>query len=155
MLGVLMHVPEVATAISELSRIIAPGGKIAISEANMNSWQSKSLRLIKKILRRERAEVIRTPAGIENWEETEEGRLMTRQANISWLIREFESHGFELLDHRAGQFSEMYWVVPTRFLMKLKHWINSIWFRRVRRPQPAFGNIVILEKNSEHQHSLA
>lgn len=144
--GVLMHIPDVALAISELSRILKPGGRIAISEGNRRSWQTRILRFLKKILRRERAEVIDTEAGIENWEETDEGRLMTRQANINWLISEFGQHGLTLVDRRAGQFSELYWVVRTKALKKLIHVFNSFWFRRVRLPGPAFGNIVVLSK---------
>ena len=144
--GVLMHVPEVGRAIAELSRIVAPGGHIAISEANMYSLQTRILRSLKKLLGRERAEVIITPAGIENWEETDEGRLMTRQANISWLISEFEKNGLTLEKRHAGQFSEMYWVVPTRAIKKLIHWFNSIWFRYIHSPKLAFANIVIFRK---------
>ncbi|ANO50968.1 class I SAM-dependent methyltransferase [Woeseia oceani] len=144
--GVLMHVPDVTTAIAELSRILAPGGRLAISEGNKRSLQSVVLRFLKKVLRRERAEVIDTPAGIENWEETDEGRLMTRQADIPWLVREFDKHGLKLISRRAGQFSEMYWVVPTPVLKKLIHWFNWLWFRVFRWGGPAFGNILVFEK---------
>ena len=144
--GVLMHIPDVAMAISELSRVLKPGGRIAISEGNKWSWQTRTLRFLKRILRRERAEVIETEAGIENWEETDDGRLMTRQADISWLIAEFGKYGLTLVDRRAGQFSELYWLVPTRVLKKLIHMINSVWFRWIRFPGPAFGNIVVLCK---------
>ena len=88
--GVLMHIPEgVAPAISELSRILKKGGRLAISEGNRWSWQTRALRFLKKVLRRERAEVIETESGIENWEDTDEGRLMTRQADPNWLVGEF------------------------------------------------------------------
>lgn len=144
--GVLMHIPEVDRAIAELSRIVKPGGRIAISEGNMHSLQSRTLRLLKKLLGRERAEVHRVPAGIENWEQTDEGRLMTRQANIPWLIAEFDRHGLQLEKHVAGQFSEMYWVVPTAVLKKSIHLFNHFWFRLVKSPGLAFGNILIFKK---------
>jgi ubiquinone/menaquinone biosynthesis C-methylase UbiE len=144
--GVLMHIPRVDKAIAELCRIVKPGGGIAISEGNMHSLKSRSLRLLKKLLGRERAEVYWVPAGIEIWEETAEGRLMTRQANIPWLIAEFEKHGLQLEKHVAGQFSEMYWVVPTAALKKLIHWFNHFWFKVVKSPGLAFGNILIFKK---------
>jgi len=146
--GVLMHIPDVVPAISELSRILRTGGRIAISEGNRWSWQTRTLRALKKLLRRERAEVIETEAGIENWEDTDEGRLMTRQVDPDWLVAEFAKHGLILMDRRAGQFSELYWLVPTTVLKKLIHWFNWLWFRTIRRPGPAFGNIFILEKRS-------
>lgn len=144
--GVLMHIPEVDKAIAELSRVIKPGGYIAISEANMHSLQSWAIRSLKKILGRERAEVSRVPAGIENWEETEEGLLMTRQANIKWLVDEFLKHRMALEKHVAGQFSELYWLVPSVFFKKMIYMFNDFWFRSLRMPGPAFGNIVIFQK---------
>lgn len=144
--GVLMHVPEVERAIAELARIVAPNGKLAISEGNMHSWQARFLNLLKKLFKLGHSEMVRTPAGIEFWEETEEGRLMTRQANMQWLIQAFEAHGMQLESRVAGQFSELYWLLPTRVLKKLVHGINSVWFRYIRAPQPAFGNILIFRK---------
>lgn len=144
--GVLMHIPEVEKAIAELSRVMKPGGYIAISEGNMHSLQTRVLRFLKKIMRRERAEVHIVPAGIENWEETEEGRLMTRQTNMKWLVSEFEKHGMELQLRVAGQFSEMYWVVPTAALKKMIHLFNHFWFRVIKHPGLAFGNILIFKK---------
>ena len=65
--GVLMHIPEIDKAIAELSRIVKPGGYIAISEGNMKSLQTRVLRFLKKLLGRERADVYLVPAGIEKW----------------------------------------------------------------------------------------
>lgn len=144
--GVLMHVPEVDKAIAELSRVVAPGGYLAISEGNMKSWQTQILRFLKRILKREHAEVKLTPAGIENWEETDDGRLMTRQADIDWLVREFRHHGLELQRRVPGQFSELYWVFKSPWLKKLIHGFNYAWFRFVRWPGPAFGNILIFRR---------
>ncbi len=144
--GVLMHIPDVSDAVKEISRILAPGGRLAISEGNMRSLQSSTIRFLKKLLRKERAEVNRVPAGVENWEDTPDGRLMTRQADMDWLIAEFKKHGVDLLDRRAGQFSELYWLVPTQFLKRFIHAVNSFWFRRIRWPGPAFGNILIFKK---------
>lgn len=144
--GVLMHIPEVDKAVAEICRIIKPGGYVAISEGNMHSWQTRTLRFLKKILGRERADVHIVPAGIENWEETDEGKLMTRQANMRWLSAEFEKHGLQLQKRVAGQFSELYWVVPTPILKKLIHLFNHFWFKVVRLPGPAFGNILVFRK---------
>ena len=144
--GVLMHIPEVGKAIEELSRIMMPGGYIAISEGNMHSLQSRVLRFLKRILGRERADVHLVPSGIENWEDTDDGRLMTRQANMKWLVAEFEKHGMRLQKRVAGQFSEMYWVVKLPVLKKLIHMFNHFWFKVIRSPGLAFGNILIFKK---------
>ena len=144
--GVLMHVPDIGAAVAELARIIAPGGTLVVSEGNMRSLQAVTLRWIKQLLRRERAEIIRSPAGIEFWEETNTARLMTRQANIPWLIVEFHRHGLELVERRAGQFTEIYVLLPWKPLRSLVHAINNFWFRWIKLAGPAYGNLLILRR---------
>jgi hypothetical protein len=101
---------------------------------------------IKKVLNRERAEVASVPAGIENWEATAEGRLLTRQAHLKWLVAEFEKHDLRLQKRVAGQFTELYWMVKSPVLKKLVHRFNRSWFQSVKLPGPAFGNILIFRK---------
>lgn len=144
--GVLMHVPEVGAAIGELSRILAPGGTLVVSEGNARSLQAIALRWLKRLLGRERAEVVHTPAGIEFWEETSTTRLMTRQADIPWLVAEFKLHGVELVERRAGQFTEIYMLLPWRPLRAIVHACNNFWFRWIRAAGPAYGNILVLRR---------
>jgi ubiquinone/menaquinone biosynthesis C-methylase UbiE len=144
--GVLMHVPDIEAAVAELARITAPGGTLVVSEGNMRSCQAALLRGLKRLLGRNRAEVNRLPAGIEFWEETGSGRFMTRQADIPWLIREFERHGMTLIQRRAGQFSEIYTLLPWRPLRWVVHQINQFWFHYIRWGGPSFGNLLVFKK---------
>ncbi len=144
--GVLMHIPAVEKAVAELARVLAPGGILVISEGNFRSLQARSFRVLKRLLGRERAEVIRTSAGLEFWEHTSTGRLMTRQADVPWLISEFQRHGLILDIRRAGQFSELYTVMPWRFLRRLIHGFNYAWFRLIRLGGPSFGNLLVLRR---------
>lgn len=144
--GVLMHVPDVGRAVSELSRVLKPGGRLVISEGNMNSLEASSLRLLKGALGREKAEVKETPAGIEFWMERGGGALVTRQANMDWLVKSFESHGVALTRRVAGQFSEAYTILSAPALKRLVHGFNNFWFRRVKAPGLSFGNILFFEK---------
>jgi SAM-dependent methyltransferase len=145
--GVLMHVPDVEAAVSELARITAPGGTLVVSEGNMRSCQATLLRCLKTLLGRNRAEINKLAAGIEFWEETGSGRFMTRQADIPWLIGEFERHGMTLIQRRAGQFSEIYTSLPWRPLRWVVHQINQIWFHCIRWGGPSFGNLLVFKKN--------
>jgi len=146
--GVLMHIPAEDKAVAELARILAPGGTLVISEGNHRSVQAVTLRVLKRLLGRERAEVIRTPAGLEYWEATSTGRLLTRQADIPWLIAEFRRHGLMLQERRAGQFSELYTVMPWRFLRLCVHAFNNAWFRWLRMGGPAFGNLLVFRRSA-------
>jgi 2-polyprenyl-3-methyl-5-hydroxy-6-metoxy-1,4-benzoquinol methylase len=144
--GVLMHVPEVERAVGELARVLAPGGKLVISESNMFSVQSLGLRLVKRLARGEKAEVIRKPAGLEFWATRDSGKLLTRETDPAWLVRAFRSRGVILKERRAGQLTELYTRVSTRPLQKLVHLVNRIWFQAVKLPGPAFGNLFFFHK---------
>jgi 2-polyprenyl-3-methyl-5-hydroxy-6-metoxy-1,4-benzoquinol methylase len=144
--GVLMHIPDLQRALSELARVVRPGGMLVLSEGNMYSIQAVALRWLKRLLRRERAEIVRVAGGIEYTETTGQGTLLTRQTDIPWLIAECERLGLRLKTRAPGQFTELYVAVPWRPIKRLIHAFNSLWFRYVKMAKPAFGNILILEK---------
>lgn len=147
--GVLMHIPDVEKAMSELARVTKPGGMLVISEGNMYSLEAIALRAAKRILPRgEKAELKRVPAGLERWAETPAGTLVTREADVRWLMRRFEELGFTVVRRAPGQFTELYTRMPSRLLKKLIHGLNMLWFKCVKLPHPAFANILILQKNA-------
>jgi ubiquinone/menaquinone biosynthesis C-methylase UbiE len=147
--GVLMHIPDLQRALSELVRVLAPGGVLVISEGNMFSVQAVLLRWLKRMLGRERAEVTKTSAGIEYRAVTDQGGLVTRQMDMAWLVGEGKRLGLALNARIAGQFSELYVAVPWRAAKRFIHMVNSVWFRYVGLAGPAFGNILIFEKRSD------
>jgi ubiquinone/menaquinone biosynthesis C-methylase UbiE len=144
--GVLMHVPQVELAVAELARVVRPGGSLIISEANQSSFEAFAFRSLKRLVRNRKAEMRSTPAGLEYWVDGGSGALVTREANISWLINKFDEHGLTVRKRFAGQFSEGYTRVSNARLKRLVHGFNDFWFRQVSWPTPAFGNILILQK---------
>src|SRR2546422_1736116 len=144
--GVLMHIPEVERAVSELSRVIKPGGTLVVSEGNKASLEAVGLRSLRRLLRREKAEVREKPEGLEYWTAKSGDALVTRQANIRWLIKSFEAHGLTLTRRVAGQLSESYTRLSAQPLKQLVHVLNNFWFQHVRWPGPAFGNILFFQK---------
>jgi ubiquinone/menaquinone biosynthesis C-methylase UbiE len=146
--GVLMHIPDVDRALAELARVLGPGGKLLVSESNCRSLQALLFRWLKRVLGREKAEVVRTPAGIESWVTRESGKLVTRETDVPWLIARAAAHGLKLQERRAGQFTEAYTRARSRLGKGLIHAFNCFWFRFIRRPGPAFGNLLIFEKAS-------
>ena len=141
--GVLMHIPDLARAVAELSRVLKPGGTLVIEENNAASLQSRTNRLLRELLRRPRPQP--TATGLEYWKEGDSGTLLTREADIGWLVREFASHGAVLRKRIAAQFTEVYTKVPYDFLKQLIHAFNGLWFR-VRWAGPAGGNLLIFRK---------
>lgn len=147
--GVLMHTPNLEKAVSELARVLKPGGFLVISEGNMHSLQSIFIRNIKQLLGKEKADLKRTPAGIEYWVSGSSGMLLTRQTNIKWLIEAFRCTGLTLTRRMPGQFTEVYSMVSSPRLGALFHGINHFWFKHVRLASPAFGNILVFGKKDE------
>jgi hypothetical protein len=125
---------------------VAPGGYLIVSEGNFRSLQSRVLNGLKRLLGRPSARGTRTPAGVEYWEETSNGKLMTRQADIPWLIAEFERNGLELVTRRAGQFSETYTILPSKPLRTLVHAFNKAWFHWPALGGPSFANLLVFTR---------
>jgi ubiquinone/menaquinone biosynthesis C-methylase UbiE len=145
--GVLMHIPEVETALSELARVLAPGGRLALSENNRQSlhvrFLESSILATKRLLGKQVPRRDQKPQGIEEWRS--EG-LMVRKIDVDWLEKFYASKGLKLVDRFAGQFTEGYTNVPTRPLKRLVYRFNEWWFHRNGSPGPALGNILIFEK---------
>lgn len=144
--GVLMHIPDVEKAIGELSRVLKRGGILIIGEGNMYALQSIVLNVYRFLIVKKRAELKRTPSGIELWKNTPVGSLFVRQANIGWLIKRFEMEGLVVRRRIAGQFTELYTKVSHPILQKLIHRFNNFCFRYIKIPYLSFGNILILKK---------
>lgn len=146
--GVLMHIPDIEKAISELSRVLKKGGVLIISEGNMSSLQSIVLRNLKALLGKEKSVVRRTGAGLEYWTTTSAGDLLTRQTNMPWLKKRFQNTGFVVKKHVSGQFTELYTRVSSKLLVGLIHGFNNLWFKYIKIPVFSFGNILILQKKA-------
>jgi SAM-dependent methyltransferase len=145
--GVLMHIPDVEAAITELARVVAPGGKFVLTEDNMHAVQPVTQRALQKVLGR-KPDVRNTPAGLEKWRETEAGMLMTRQADVPWLIRTFERQGLRLVLRKSAQFTEAYARVSWGPAQTAIHRLNWAWFRYGGPPGLAFGNILVFERSA-------
>lgn len=144
--GVLMHIPNLEKAISELSRVLKPGGVVVISVGNMYSLQSIILRNLEQFIGRKNRVVKRVAAGMEYWNTTSCGILLTRHADIRWLIERFKDNQFIVKKRIAGQFTEAYVRVSSPLLKRLIHDFNNFWFRYIKIPYFAFGNIFVLQK---------
>ena len=142
--GVLMHVPEVERAIEELSRVIAPGGHLIVHEGNVHSPEAIAILVAKRMTRL--PGLRRTAAGVEHWKETSAGPLLTRRANIPWLIAAFERQGLLLQRRLPTQMTELY-VKPRREWVKNRMYaLNDYWYRRVGISQLAVGNTLLLQR---------
>jgi 2-polyprenyl-3-methyl-5-hydroxy-6-metoxy-1,4-benzoquinol methylase len=142
--GVLMHVPQVERAVEQLSRIIAPGGHLIVHEGNVHSPEAIAILAAKRITFR--PGLRRTPAGVEHWKETSAGPLLTRRANIPWLIAAFERQGLVLQSRSPTQLTELYAKPPWEWMKDSMYALNDYWYRRVGISQLAVGNTLLLQR---------
>jgi ubiquinone/menaquinone biosynthesis C-methylase UbiE len=143
--GVLMHIPDVASAIAELARVVRPAGNVVISETNMYSLESIARRTVRRLLR-PGSRSVRTAAGLEHWVTGPAGDLMTREADARWLAEAFREAGCTLRARVAGQFTEAYINFHGSIAQRLIHGWNRFWFTRVKLPQPATDNLFVFRK---------
>jgi ubiquinone/menaquinone biosynthesis C-methylase UbiE len=144
--GVLMHIPDVERAISELCRVLKDGGYFIVGEGSMRSLQALVQRLLLSVSSKRRDFIRITPAGVEMWRVTDGGRMLTRQANIGWLKQTLGDRGFVVKNHWPGQFTELYSKTSSPRARALIHKFNNLWFEWVNRPFFSHGNIIVLQK---------
>ncbi len=149
--GVLMHIPDVEKAISELSRVLKKGGKLVISEVNMSSLEIRMTEGIRPFLKNEKIKSKKTHAGIEVWAKTDAGDLLSRKMDIQWLMKEFNKRGLDVLERKSEQFTKSYTRFSNKTLKWLIHLLNIFWFQYINLPSLACGNIIIFDK----KHSVA
>lgn len=143
--GVLMHIPDIESAVSELSRVLKPGGFLVISENNSTAIEIPLIRVMQVILRKPTVSK-KTPVGIENWTPGSDKTLFCRNMNIRWLITRFEKENIIIVKRVAGQFTGSYGFTSSVFVKRVVHSFNNFWFKFIRVPQPAMSNILILQK---------
>jgi hypothetical protein len=148
-----MHVPQMEKALAELGRVLKPGGTLVLCENNLHSLdvqiRERVLRWIKRSLGRKLPEIRWTPRGSEAWSSEDSGGLMVRKTDIGFLTSFLMERGISLEARIAGQFSEAYTNLPVRLLKKPIYRLNEFYFRRLKWPSPAMGNILFYRKNQD------
>lgn len=150
--GVLMHIPDLERALTELLRVVAPGGRLVLMENNSASlhvrlWEPL-LRTVKRAIRRTVPDVRSTPRGVEEWYQRETEGLMVRKTNIDWLVDFLAKRGARLAARHAGQLTELYTSLRPRALKRIVYRANRTWFDKGRSPGLALGNILVFEKSA-------
>jgi SAM-dependent methyltransferase len=86
--GVIMHIPEMEKALSELARVVKHSGVLVLCENNLNSLdvaiRERAIHGVKKLMGRNLSEIRDTPRGSESWKESESGGLMVDVTAVSY-----------------------------------------------------------------------
>lgn len=150
--GVLMHIPNIEGALRELARVLKLGGTLVLCENNAASLdvriRERAISLVKRALNRPMARVEYGPWGKEEWTDHADGGLMVRKTNMQTLSRFLGACGLQETFRIAGQFTEAYTNVPTRWLKRRIYSANELYFKYVGSPSLAMGNIIGFQKDA-------
>ena len=149
--GVIIHIPEVETSLNELSRIIKPGGKLALYLTNKTAFDHKIKSFARLVLRMPHTAIQNLPLGNRIWYEKDAGRFCVWQFQQKAIVDYITSNGFRLLKRRIGELSEIQRHLkgfPRWFAL----WINNVAYRFNAPPALGTGNLLVFEKH-QRQHS--
>lgn len=146
--GVLMHVPNLEEVVAELCRVLKPGGKIVIYDANPKSLDVRIMTMFKNLSARNKS--TSTNLGIENWFESNKGPVLVRWTHYSIFKNLFHKYGVKLQRRRAGQFTEFYVYFNNALLRVFLHKINNFYFRVIRWHLPSYANMIFGQKTIKH-----
>lgn len=148
--GVIMHVPEMQRALTELARVLKPGGILVLCENNLHSLdvmiRERVVNAIKRLIGRSTPEIRKTPRGTEAWTQSDTGGLMVRKTDMAFLASFLRTIGLVEFSRTAGQFTEAYTNLPSKGLKRLVYSLNMFYYNHVRLPSLAMGNIIYFRK---------
>jgi ubiquinone/menaquinone biosynthesis C-methylase UbiE len=151
--GVLMHIPEWKRALAELVRVLKPGGRIAVLEANHRAVEARLVRLARRF-RKSKSRMERTADGVEFWSDEGGHSFVQRVANQKVLRRELERCGIRL----RGSFAAEFWDVnffPEGALRDLAIRFNQFWFAIKGPAGLSSGVAVVGEKVARAEQAVA
>jgi len=144
--GVVIHIPEAEKALDELSRVIAPGGRLALYLTNKAGLDHRAKAFARFILRRPLVDLQHLPLGDLTWYEKRGGRLCVWQFDAAAVISYLEQKSFRLIKRRIGELSEVQ-LHMKGFLRRAILHINNLGYKCNVPPGVASGNLFIFEKN--------
>lgn len=148
--GVLMHVPELESALTELARVLKPGGILVLCENNLNSpdaaIREPLVNVVKKLIGRSVPEIRKTSSGAEAWMQERTGGLMVRKTDIDFLAKFLETKRVIEFKRTAGQLTEAYTNLRWKGLKRIVYALNLFYYKKVGLPGIAMGNICYYRK---------
>ena len=143
--GVLMHIPDISRAISELIRVTKPSGFIVLEEVNQNAPEARMMRMLWS---RPKAKIAinKTDSGYEQTTSFEGEKLFWRHVDIDWLTKKFGMQSCRLFRRESSMASELYILTPSQFLKGAVQGWNRFWERHINIPALAMHNVLVFQK---------
>lgn len=144
--GVLMHRPDLERAISELARVVKPGGFVVLEELNQGSPEAWAMTTAWRAFRPGIA-ITRKPSGHEFSANFEGKPLFWRFTNARWLAEEFARNSCERFRRDTSMCTETWKYAPGPLKGVVHAW-NRLWARHFNLPRLAYHNLSIFRKKA-------
>lgn len=122
--GVIIHIHDVEKALSELVRVLQPGGTLGLHVISKSALDHKLEDLARFAVRKPPVGMQRLPLGDGKWYEIGGEKLWVWRFDIPALSTHLEQYGLRLKHRRIGEFSEVQRRLrgaPRRALLRLNN----------------------------------
>lgn len=143
--GVVIHIPPVEKALSELARILAPGGRLALYIINASALDHRLLACSRALLHRRRPTFEQGRLGSGCWYGVGEDRLWVWRLDTRAVVDCMQAHGLVLRDRRPGTLTELHRRVPWPVSSLLLH-ANNGYHRLGLSARPCITHLLVFEK---------
>jgi 2-polyprenyl-3-methyl-5-hydroxy-6-metoxy-1,4-benzoquinol methylase len=143
--GVIIHIRDIEQAIDELTRIVAPGGRLALYVTNDSAWDHKLEAAARVVTRKPLSGLEKLPMGRGIWYDWKGERLWVWWIDAHALIRYAEARGMKQIARVGGEFTE----IQHKLRGSLRHLLlhgNNLTYRLGLPPGPAATNLFVFEK---------
>ncbi len=139
--GVLMHIPEWERALAQLCRVLKPSGKIVVLESNTAAVETALVRAV-RLVRNARSRLVGTAGGLEFWAEKDGQPLVTRIADVGYLLGRLRILGVRPVARFATEFFDVHRFAPG-FWRNAVIRFNRLWFALRLPAGPSIGNAIV------------
>lgn len=144
--GVVIHIPELDKALSELVRVTKPGGRIALQVTNKGALDHKIEDIARFLLRKPEVGQEKLKFGVGGWCDMHGGQLYNWKMNIGVLTDAMQQLGCTRIYRGAAEFTELQrrvGISPVRNLMRR---FNNLYFNLSGPAALACTNLLVFRK---------
>jgi len=143
--GVIIHIRDIESALDELVRVCAPGGRLALYVTNASAWDYKLEAVARFLLRKPLKGLERLPMGQGVWYDWQGDKLWVWRIDAQALAGYLEARGMTRIARVGGEFTELQRRMKGPLRRLALRW-NNLAFRLGLPPGPASTNLHVFEK---------